>query len=82
MDEDVYYRAEAERCWQLAATAPDRMTARRWHELADAYATLAEEKAAAQAGRVPILSAARRRQPAQQQQSRAAEVARRRISEA
>jgi len=57
-----YYRAEAERCRDLAAIAADADIARRWHRLADEYAVLAEELAAAEAGRTPIL-----RTPTQQQ---------------
>ena len=41
----------------------DSDIARRWHRLADQYAVLAEELAAAAAGRTPIL-----RTPMQQQQ--------------
>lgn len=63
----AFYRDEAERCRELAATAPDSKTARRWHRLADQYAVLAEELDAHINGRPPILM----QQPVQQQQSRA-----------
>ena len=52
-----YYRAEAERCRDLAGIAADPDIARRWHRLADEYAVLAEELAAAEGGRTPILRA-------------------------
>lgn len=52
-----YYSAEAERCRDLAAIAADPEMARRWHQLADEYAVLAEELAAAEVGRTPILCA-------------------------
>jgi hypothetical protein len=56
-----YYRAETERCRELAAAVPGTEFARRWRELADQYAILAEEVDAAETGRVPIL-----RMPVQQ----------------
>jgi hypothetical protein len=58
-----YYRAETERCRELAAAVPGTEFARRWRELADQYAILAEEVDAAETGRVPIL-----RMPLQLQQ--------------
>ena len=67
MDEG-YYSREADRCRELAASAPDSKTARRWHKLADQYAILAEELDAHIHHRAPILTA----QPVQQQQSRRA----------
>lgn len=42
MDEGYYLR-EAQRCRELAVSAPDSKTAGRWHKLADEYATLADE---------------------------------------
>jgi len=66
MADEEYYSREAQRCRDLAATAPDSKTARRWHRLADQYAVLAEELAAHIHGRAPILTA----QPLQQQQGR------------
>ena len=65
-----YYRAEAERCRDLAAMSVDSDIARRWHRLADQYAVLAEELAAAEAGRTPILRTPMQQQPVQQQQGR------------
>jgi hypothetical protein len=50
-----YYRAEAERCRDLAEIAADPEISRRWHRLADEYAVLAEELAAAEGGRKAIL---------------------------
>ena len=62
---DTYYRAEAERCRDLAAIAADPDIARRWHRLADEYAVLAEELAAAEGGRIPILRTPMRQPPFQ-----------------
>jgi len=58
----VYYRAEAERCRDLASIAADPEVASRWHRLADEYAVLAEELAAAEGGRTPILRTPARKQ--------------------
>ena len=68
MIDEGYYSREANRCRELAASAPDSKTARRWHKLADQYAILAEELDAHIHHRAPILMA----QPVQQQQSRRA----------
>lgn len=65
-----YYRAEAERCRDLAAMTVDPDMAQRWHRLADEYAVLAEELAAAEAGRTPILRTYMQQQVQQQQQNR------------
>ena len=65
-----YYRAEAERCRDLAAMSVDSEIAHRWHRLADEYAVLSEELAAAEAGRAPILRTPMQQQPVQQQQTR------------
>ncbi|TMI99081.1 MAG: hypothetical protein E6G97_23255 [Alphaproteobacteria bacterium] len=73
MADHGYYSREADRCRELAASAPDSSTARRWHRLADQYAILAEELDAHIHHRVPILKA----QPVQQQQSRSAPRAKR-----
>jgi hypothetical protein len=67
MDEGYYLR-EARRCQELAATAPDSKTARRWHKLADDYTVLAEVLDAHIHHRPPTL---RMPQQAQQQQSKA-----------
>jgi len=67
MDEGYYIR-EAQRCRELAATAPDSKTARRWNRLADDYAILAEELDAHIHHRIPLLRVPQR---AQQQQSKA-----------
>ena len=65
-----YYRAEAERCRDLAAMSVDSEIAQRWHRLADEYAILSEELAAAEAGRAPILrTSMQQQQPVQQQQT-------------
>jgi len=66
MADETYYSREAQRCRDLAATAPDSKTARRWHRLGDQYAVLAEELDAYIHHRAPILTA----QPIQQQQGR------------
>ena len=66
-----HYREEAQRCRNLAASAPDAKIARRWHRLADEYAVLAEEIDASESGRLPaILRTSMQRQPVQQQQSK------------
>jgi hypothetical protein len=65
MVDEGYYSREADRCRELAGSAPDSKTARRWHKLADQYAILAEELDAHIHHRAPILIA----QPVQQQQS-------------
>ena len=70
MTDAAYYRAEAERSRELAATAPDANTARRWNALADDYATLAEELDAHVHHRAPILRSAIRQPIQQQQQSK------------
>jgi hypothetical protein len=67
MTDVAYYRREAERCRKLAAASPDSAAARRWLQLTDEYAVLAEEMEAATAGRVSILRTAMQRQPMQQQ---------------
>ena len=67
MDEGYYIR-EAHRCRELAATAPDSKTARRWHKLADDYSILAEELDAHIHHRPPMLHVPQR---TQQQQSKA-----------
>jgi hypothetical protein len=68
-----FYRGEAERCRELAATSLDFDTARRWRRLADEYAVLAEELQASEAGRVPLLRMPMQQQPIQQQQRKATE---------
>ena len=65
-----YYRDEAERCLELAARAPASKSAKRWHRLADFYAVLAEELAASETGRAPLLRMPMQQQPVQQQQSK------------
>lgn len=66
MGDGAYYRGEALRCREMAATAPDSKTARRWNRLADDYAVLAEELDAHIYHRAPILRTSTR-QPIQQQ---------------
>lgn len=66
MDQGYYFR-EAQRCRELAATAPDSKTARRWNRLADDYTILAEELDAHIHHRTPLLRVPQR---AQQQQSK------------
>ena len=70
MADAEHYRGEARRCRELAASAPDRKSARRWNALADEYTILAEELEAAAGKRPPILRRAEQRQPMQQQQSK------------
>jgi len=66
MADGGYYRNEAQRCRDLAVTATDSKTARRWHKIADQYAILAEELDAHLSGRPPLLQ----QQPQQQQQQK------------
>jgi len=68
MADGGYYRAEAQRCRDLAATTRDSRKSRRWSRLADEYAVLAEELDARINHRPPILM---HPQPIQQQQSKA-----------
>ena len=70
MADAEHYRSEARRCRDLADSAPDRKTARRWNNLADEYTILAEELEAAAGKRTPILRRPVQRQPMQQQQSK------------
>ena len=70
MTDAAYYREEVERCRDLAASAPDSEIANRWRWLADQYAVLAEELAASETGRAPLLRMPVQRQSVQQQQSK------------
>jgi hypothetical protein len=65
-----YYRDEAERCLELAARVPYSKSAKRWRRLADRYAVLAEEQAASETGRAPLLRMPRQQQQVQQHQSK------------
>lgn len=67
MGDCEYYRGEAQRCRDLVAATPESRLARRWHELADEYITLAEELDAARTGRASMLRANAQRTPMQQQ---------------
>ncbi len=58
------------RCRDLAMTALDSELAKRWHQLADRYAVLAEQRAAYETGRAPLLRMPVQQQPVQQQQSK------------
>jgi len=62
MSDAAYYRGEAQRCRELAASAPDSNVTRRWHQIADEYTILAEELAAHSSGRPPILCTAMQQQ--------------------
>ena len=55
MSDESYYEGEARRCRELALSSPDPQLARRWHELADEYATLADEVASQRVGRPPLI---------------------------
>jgi hypothetical protein len=55
MSDESYYEGEARRCRELALSSPDPHVARRWHELADEYATLADEVASQRVGRPPLI---------------------------
>jgi hypothetical protein len=65
-----YYREEARRCSDLAATAPNNRIARRWDELAAEYIALAEQADVGRTGRAPLIDVQSQRQPNQQQQSK------------
>ena len=70
MSDVAYLRDEAQRCRDLAVSAPDSEMAKRWHQLADRYAVLAEQREAFETGRAPLLQMPVEQQPVQQQQSR------------
>ena len=63
-----YYRAEAQRCRDLAAQSPDSEMAKRWRSLAADYDTLAEVLEASPEA-MPAQRLAQR-QPMQQQQQK------------
>jgi hypothetical protein len=65
-----YYREEARRCSDLAATAPNSRIARRWDELAAEYIALAQRQDAERTGRAPLIHLQSQHQPIQQQQSK------------
>ena len=68
MSDVAYLRDEAQRCRDLAMTALDSELAKRWHQLADRYAMLAEQRAAYETGRAPLLRMPVAQQPVQQKQ--------------
>jgi hypothetical protein len=71
MSSPDYYRREAQRCRDLAASSPDPEAARRWRAIAAEYEDLAEAMED-----VPPPSSRRagvQRQPMQQQQKKAGE---------
>ena len=68
MSDVAYLRDEAQRCRDLAVSALDSELAKRWHQLADRYAVLAEQRAASETGRAPLLRMPVEEQPVQQQQ--------------
>ena len=70
MSDVAYLRGEAQRCRDLAVSALDSKLAKRWHQLADCYDVLAEQRAASEIGRAPLLRMPVEQQPVQQQQSR------------
>jgi hypothetical protein len=70
MSNAAHYRAEALRMLEWARTSPEGEMARRWRQLAEEYATLAEELEARKTGRPPMLRSSMQQQPAQQQQSK------------
>ncbi len=70
MSDVAYLRDEAQRCRDLAVSALDSELAKRWHQLADRYAVLAEQRVASETGRAPLLRMPVERQPVQQQQSK------------
>lgn len=62
-----YYRQEARRCRELAASSPDTEAAKRWNAIAADYDKLAE---AMDAHPLPTLHVPMQQQPLQQQQSK------------
>lgn len=44
MSDVAYLRGEAQHCRDLAVSALDSELAKRWHQLADRYAALAEQR--------------------------------------
>jgi hypothetical protein len=70
MADSAYYRAEALRFLDWAASAADPKAARRWRRLAEDYVTLADQLEAKDTGRAPFLQSPVRRQPIQQQQGK------------
>ena len=63
-----YYRAEAERCHQLAEGSKDPKAAARWRAMSRDYHALADEVEAAEPPTVPRTPM--QQQPLQQQQSK------------
>jgi hypothetical protein len=70
MADSKYYRAEALRMLDWAASAADPKAARRWRRLAEEYLVLADQIEAKGTGRAPFLAVPMQRQPAQQQQGK------------
>jgi hypothetical protein len=68
MTDADHYRAEAQRCRDLAASSPDPEAARRWRAIAADYEGLAE----AMENAPLIRRAGVQRQPMQQQQKKSA----------
>ena len=60
-------RDEAQHCRDLAVSALDSELAKRWHQLADRYAVLAEQRAAYETGPAPLLRMPVAPQPAKTQ---------------
>ena len=71
MSDAAYYRDEARRFLDWAEQAADPVMARRWQNLADDYATLAEQLDAQDTGRTPLLQPRPQRQPIRQQHGKA-----------
>ena len=70
MADSSYYRAEAMRFLDWAASAADAKIARRWRRLAEDYVVLADQLDAKASGRAPFLQPRAQRQLVQQQQSK------------
>ena len=69
MSDESYYEGEARRCRELALSSADAQLARRWRELADEYARLADEVASQRVGG-PLLIDRFMQQPVHPQQSK------------
>ena len=66
----AYYRAEAERCRELAAAAKDDALAGQWRKLARDYEALAESLEARSGTPPPAMHVPMQQQPIQQQQTK------------
>jgi hypothetical protein len=67
----AYYRAEAQRCRELAASTSDAGAAARWMRIAQDYENLAKSlEAAPESVPPPVMHVPMQQQPVQQQQTK------------